>query len=62
MSIKVICINNEDIRCLMNDGCDSFSCPQNSLLAHLLSMRAAVSSEEGGKLVPKGFSQLLKHS
>ena len=30
MSIKVFCINNEDIRCLMNDGHDSFSCPQKS--------------------------------
>lgn len=28
VSIEVFCINNEDIRCLMNDGHDSFSCPQ----------------------------------
>lgn len=36
-----------------------FLVPKNSLLAHLLSDESC-SVYEGGKLVPKGVSQLLK--
>lgn len=28
VSIKVFCINNEDVRCLMEDGHDLFYCPR----------------------------------
>lgn len=54
VSTKVFCINNEDVRCLMDDGHDPLS---QKILSGLISyqMRAVECNGKGGKLVPKGF-------
>lgn len=59
VSIRVFCINNEGIRCLMSDGHNPFLVP-NFFSAGSSASDESCGVQEGGELVPKGASKLLK--